>query len=188
MMLAARIPIPGFLVVPLLVIGAISYLLTLLDSGKSRRARKAEQQRVDDLEVKGWTRGHSGLTGSVGVIGAMWATDPFGRHSVRYYDGAQWTQHVADQGVQSVEPATHELPGGPGGWHEDPFAAGTYRYFDGRRWTDSISTGGNVSTSNPAYPAPSAGLPPPHTSAAEVSPTTPPADPFALPPATPSGG
>jgi Protein of unknown function (DUF2510) len=33
-----------------------------------------------------------------------WQADPAGRHQFRYWDGSQWTDHVADQGVLSTEP------------------------------------------------------------------------------------
>lgn len=32
-----------------------------------------------------------------------WHPDPHGRHQMRYWDGAQWTQHVSNNGVQSVD-------------------------------------------------------------------------------------
>ncbi len=35
---------------------------------------------------------------------ADWYPDPDGRHEVRYWDGNQWTEHVTDNGVQSVDP------------------------------------------------------------------------------------
>ena len=38
-----------------------------------------------------------------------WYPDPWGRHTHRYYDGSSWTEHVADDGRQSVDP-----PGEPG--------------------------------------------------------------------------
>lgn len=34
---------------------------------------------------------------------AGWYDDRTGRHQLRYWDGATWTDHVADSGVQSVE-------------------------------------------------------------------------------------
>jgi hypothetical protein len=34
---------------------------------------------------------------------AGWYADPHGRHEQRYFDGAQWTDHVADAGVASVD-------------------------------------------------------------------------------------
>ena len=33
-----------------------------------------------------------------------WHPDPTGRHELRYWDGAQWTDHVSDRGVQAVSP------------------------------------------------------------------------------------
>jgi len=38
------------------------------------------------------------------VAPAMWAADPTGRHELRYWDGAAWTEHVSTGGVASVDP------------------------------------------------------------------------------------
>ncbi len=38
-----------------------------------------------------------------------WYPDPWGRHEHRYYDGQNWTEHVASHGRQAVDP-----PGGSG--------------------------------------------------------------------------
>ncbi|MEQ6900538.1 AIM24 family protein [Nocardioides sp. YIM 152588] len=35
---------------------------------------------------------------------AAWHPDPTGRHELRYWDGTQWTDHVADGGEMSVSP------------------------------------------------------------------------------------
>lgn len=35
---------------------------------------------------------------------ASWHPDPTGRHQLRYWDGSRWTDHVADNGVQSTSP------------------------------------------------------------------------------------
>lgn len=37
---------------------------------------------------------------------ADWYADPLGRHEVRYWDGHQWTDNVADQGVQAEDPVS----------------------------------------------------------------------------------
>jgi len=39
-----------------------------------------------------------------------WAPDPLGRHQYRYWDGAQWTEHVADNGMNAVDPPTVAPP------------------------------------------------------------------------------
>lgn len=39
-----------------------------------------------------------------------WAPDPLGRHQYRYWDGAQWTEHVADDGRNSLDPPTAGPP------------------------------------------------------------------------------
>lgn len=35
---------------------------------------------------------------------ASWHHDPFGRHELRYWDGAQWTEHVSSHGQQAIDP------------------------------------------------------------------------------------
>ena len=35
---------------------------------------------------------------------ASWLSDPTGRHDHRYWDGTQWTDHVADAGVAASDP------------------------------------------------------------------------------------
>ena len=35
---------------------------------------------------------------------AGWHPDPEGRHEYRYWDGSVWTEHVSNQGNQSVAP------------------------------------------------------------------------------------
>jgi hypothetical protein len=35
---------------------------------------------------------------------AGWHPDPVGRHQHRYWDGSEWTSHVADDGVTAVDP------------------------------------------------------------------------------------
>lgn len=35
---------------------------------------------------------------------AQWASDPGGRHELRYWDGTLWTDHVSDRGQQANDP------------------------------------------------------------------------------------
>lgn len=35
-----------------------------------------------------------------------WYPDPYGRHELRYYDGASWTENVADHGRQGIDVVT----------------------------------------------------------------------------------
>ena len=37
---------------------------------------------------------------------ANWYPDPMGRHEYRYWDGANWTEHVSSHGRQSTDPLT----------------------------------------------------------------------------------
>lgn len=35
---------------------------------------------------------------------ANWYADPTGRHELRYFDGARWTNHVSDKGITGTDP------------------------------------------------------------------------------------
>lgn len=35
---------------------------------------------------------------------AAWHPDPQGRYQLRYFDGTRWTEHVATNGVQAIDP------------------------------------------------------------------------------------
>jgi len=41
--------------------------------------------------------------GAISTVG-QWAPDPYHRHRFRYWDGAQWTHHVQDDGVAAIDP------------------------------------------------------------------------------------
>jgi uncharacterized protein YxjI len=45
-----------------------------------------------------------------GQAPANWYPDPFGRHELRYWDGGQWTQHVASRGRQEIDPPVSGPP------------------------------------------------------------------------------
>ena len=55
-------------------------------------------------------------------VQAGWYADPQVAGQIRYWDGAQWTEHV--------RPAP--------GWYPDPQQADHERYFDGSGWTDQV--------------------------------------------------
>jgi uncharacterized RDD family membrane protein YckC len=67
-----------------------------------------------------------------------WAPDPLGRHQYRYWDGTSWSEHVADNGITSVDPPTAPAPAvgtgasaAPTSWsapHHDPTAILGRRY------------------------------------------------------------
>ena len=83
-----------------------------------------------------------------------WRADPLGRHQYRYWDGAKWTDKVADNGLQGVDaPAAAWLP--------DPFGRHQHRYWDGANWTDHISDGGKQGIDPPTIQPPSQPLSPP---------------------------
>ena len=39
-----------------------------------------------------------------------WHPDPTGRHDHRYWDGSQWSEHVADAGVSGTDPLDAVAP------------------------------------------------------------------------------
>ena len=49
-----------------------------------------------------------------------WYPDPTGRHEVRYFDGATWTEHVANNGLSALDPIAD---GAPVGSHAAELAA-----------------------------------------------------------------
>ena len=42
--------------------------------------------------------------GSGASVPAQWAADPGGQHELRWWDGARWTDYVADAGETSLDP------------------------------------------------------------------------------------
>jgi hypothetical protein len=44
-----------------------------------------------------------------------WFTDPFFRHGQRYWSGAEWTEHVTDDGVPALDPPGRSGPTGDDG-------------------------------------------------------------------------
>ena len=49
-----------------------------------------------------------------------WHPDPRGRHQHRYWDGTQWTDHVADDGVTATDPVSRVQPPEPPAEDEPP--------------------------------------------------------------------
>jgi hypothetical protein len=44
------------------------------------------------------------------TISAGWHSDPSGRHQLRYWDGAAWSDHVSDSGATAIEPLGMAAP------------------------------------------------------------------------------
>lgn len=80
---------------------------------------------------------------------ADWYPDPFGRHDHRYWNGAQWTDHVATAGQQAIDSNVVATPPAsavdaastPADWYPDPFDQHLLRYWDGIQWTEHVSSG-----------------------------------------------
>ena len=49
-----------------------------------------------------------------GGVPAAWYADPMGRHQYRYWDGASWTHHVANDGQASIDPLDQQPDEGRG--------------------------------------------------------------------------
>jgi hypothetical protein len=69
---------------------------------------------------------------------AGWFPDPFGRHERRYWDGRQWTHHVASRGRHGVDPAG--TAPARAGWFPDPYRPHEQRYWDGDQWTHHVAS------------------------------------------------
>ena len=75
---------------------------------------------------------------------AAWHPDPYGRAAHRYWDGTQWTAHVANGGIVSADPhgagpSPVSDPAGPDPWgtpNTDPFAGG-----DPQQQAEPVSAG-----------------------------------------------
>ncbi len=89
---------------------------------------------------------------------ASWYPDPTGEHEHRYWDGRNWTEHVASRGQQTVDPVKgvhypRVDPAGPApGWYPDPLGLHERRYWDGHAWTDHIGTSADQTPRDPADP------------------------------------
>lgn len=86
---------------------------------------------------------------------AAWHPDPSGRHELRYWDGARWTDNVSTRGLQSIEPIHTATPApasvhAPPGWYPDPYGQHELRYWDGGRWTDHVHSHGRPGGGHPA--------------------------------------
>lgn len=62
-----------------------------------------------------------------------WYPDPSGEHEQRFWDGAAWTDKVAESGIQSAS-----------GWYPDPSGEHGLRYWDGSTWTNRVASGGKA--------------------------------------------
>lgn len=80
---------------------------------------------------------------------AAWHPDPLGRHELRYWDGAKWTEHVSNAGATSIDPLDDGDEGsGQNGVEADasaPVAEG-----------GATSTPSSSQSTAPAPPAPAA--------------------------------
>ena len=50
---------------------------------------------------------------AAGDVGAGWLPDPVGGHELRYWDGSSWTEHVSDNGIETLAPLERSAIGQP---------------------------------------------------------------------------
>ena len=88
----------------ILLIGGATVRWLLYGSSRvkviNRRAAEEKARRTTKLAPGT----HSAVVGKPKGGHAQWAADPTGRHQYRYWNGSRWTQYVADDGVQDVDP------------------------------------------------------------------------------------
>jgi len=70
--------------------------------------------RYPPFSLEAPTRGPEPALPSAPLPPAQWYADPTGRHAHRYWDGAQWTPHVADDGRTASDPLDGPGSGPPG--------------------------------------------------------------------------
>lgn len=58
----------------------------------------AERQRVTDVPPP------PGAAPTAATTPAGWHPDPFKAHEMRFFDGVEWTENVADDGKASTDP------------------------------------------------------------------------------------
>ena len=67
-----------------------------------------EQSRTPDQDHDDCTTLRTVTAG--GDTPSQWARDPTGRNELRYWNGSQWSDHVSNQGVASVDPIRQDTP------------------------------------------------------------------------------
>jgi hypothetical protein len=78
---------------------------------------------------------------------AGWYPDPSDAAGggLRYWDGSQWTEHLAPGAppvvapVAPVAPVVPATPATPAGWYPDPQGGAGRRYWDGAAWTEHFA-------------------------------------------------
>lgn len=74
-------------------------------SGQASNAADASGASVPNAPSDGSAQpSGSDASASAGFAPAGWYADPAGRYDLRYWDGAQWTEHVARNGHQETDP------------------------------------------------------------------------------------
>jgi hypothetical protein len=103
----------------LVAVGAITATIVgvvgIMSGARARRAVRAPAPEpfggwsppapwMPDLEPARPPVRHEPIEPVAAVPPAGWHPDPLGRHEQRYWDGAEWTAHVADQGLPGSDP------------------------------------------------------------------------------------
>jgi hypothetical protein len=91
---------------------------------------------------------------------ARWASDPYGRHELRYWDGAAWTAHVSDGGVTSHDLVPGVAAGQAAAHADDPTQAMPV-VVGAPLMTDEAPGPDDATVAMPAVPAPAVESPGP---------------------------
>ena len=93
---------------------------------------------------------------------AQWGPDPYVRHTHRLFANGAWTDHVADNGIQSNNAPGYQWPRDPEeGWAPDPFGRFSQRYYRLTGWTQHVSNGDTTNSDVADHPPPSSDTAPP---------------------------
>ena len=74
-------------------------IVTTFDGRYCAFLRRAASQTATQQSTPG-----TASTSSNAKVPAAWYADPSGRYELRYWDGNEWTEHVARGGQQFVDP------------------------------------------------------------------------------------
>ena len=109
-----------------------------------------------------------------GSSGGRWNVDPSGKHQYRYWDGAEWTDHVAQNGTFSTDPFSPPAKSRPETWVGMAAGVATLCLVIGAIVGIAMQLSGSTSSASETQAPP--------TTSAVAGPPAPPVQPSATPP------
>jgi hypothetical protein len=99
-----QLPTPYVVAIGMVLSVAACSAIPLSSAARSAMAGSASRVDPDGVAVKGAAPAPRSAPVPVPTIARRaWLPDPTSRHELRYFDGSDWTDHVANAGVTSVD-------------------------------------------------------------------------------------